>query len=342
VTVPFRVVNINAWIGAIPRGFFGVASLEPPGHKDRRLDALAETLEALSPDVVTLQECLPLPGFARQLADRLGYDLLFRVCNGGLRLFGLGLPPGVGAGEGLAILARRDHGMRHLATTKLSGLGSVNRFWSLQLGPVRYAIAARLVVGGEPVIVVNTHIRYGFPNRATFIKAWEELHAAGHVDTPLAPGWLVRLARVNRRTRDAELRRLGAWLLKLRQRTGGTPIVIGADFNIDPGQPRLELFLNATGYTNLLPEFVPDALTWDPARNPNCQLGLSPTWPDGGRKSIAMLLMTYLDSVPQCPDHIMASPGLHAVRAALCANAPVAGIFPSDHYGILADFDLGR
>ncbi len=337
---PFRVVDLNAWIGCIPRGFFGVASLEPPGHKGARLDAMCAELERLAPDVVTMQECLPLPGFARTVADRLGYDVVFRVCNGGLRLFGLGLPPGVGSGEGLAILARRDVGMRHLATTKLSGLGSVNRFWSIQLGPVRHAVAVRVEVQGRPVIVVNTHIRYGFPNRATFLKAWEDLFAAGHVEAPVPPGWLVRLVRANRRTRDLELRRLGAWLVKLRLKNGAAPIVIGADFNIDPGQPRLEGFLASTGYTNLLPQFMPGVLTWDPARNTNCQLGLSPTWPDGGRKSIAMLLMTYLDSVPQCPDHIMASPGLRAVNAALCADAPVDGVYPSDHYGIVADFDL--
>ncbi len=337
MTTPFRVVSINTWIGCIPRGFFGVASLEPPGNKAARLDALVAELEDLNPDVISLQECLPLPGFARQVAERLGYDVAFRVCNGGLRLFGLGLPFGVQAGEGLAILARRELGMRHIATTKLSGMGSVNRFWSLQLGPVRYAIAVRVDVGGRPAIVVNTHIRYGFPNRATFVKAWSDLHEAGHVEHPVPPTWIVRLARTNRRVRDAELRRLGAWLLMLRQKNAGAPIIVGADFNLDPGTPQMDAFLAATGYTNLLPRFRPGTLTWDPARNPNSQLGLAPNWPDGGRKSLAMLLMSYLDSIPQCPDHVLMSPGLEAVDAALCGDRVFGGVYPSDHYGICAD-----
>lgn len=335
---PLRLIDINTWIGAIPRGFFGIASLEPEGHKARRMDALVEELRGLEPDVIHAQECLPLPGFATELADRLGYDLVYRVCNGGLRLFRLGLPFGVQAGEGLAILARKELGMKRIATTKLSGLGSVNRWWSLQIGPVRYAIAVKLDVGGREVITVNTHIRYGFPNRATFLRAWEELHGAGHVKSPLPPNWIVRLARTNRRVRDAELRRLGAWLLKLRQKNAGAPIIVGADFNLDPGMPQMESFLAATGYTNLLPRFVPGALTWDPLNNTNSQMGLAPTWPDGGTKSTIMLLMSYLDSIPQCPDHILVSPGIDATDAALCCDRPIDGVFPSDHYGIRADF----
>jgi len=340
VTTPLRVINLNAWIGCIPRGLFGLASLEPKGHKEGRNLAIAEELRRLKPDVITMQECLPLPGFAKELADRLGYDMVYRVCNGGLRLLRLGLPRRVQAGEGLVILARPELGMKCIGTMKLSGLGSVNRFWSIQLGPVRYAIAVRIELDGKPVIIANTHIRYGFPNRPTFLKAWSDLHEAGHVASPLPPGWLIRLARTNRRVRDAELRRLGRWLLKLRQKKAGAPLVLGADFNLDPGMPQMEAFLAATGYTNLLPKYQPEALTWDPETNPNSKLGLAPTWPGGGRKSVPMLLMSYLDSIPQCPDHVMASPGLETVGATLCANVSIDGVYPSDHYGICADFTV--
>lgn len=340
MSTPLRLVNINAWIGSIPRGLLGLASLEPNGHKEAREAALVEEMLVLRPDVICMQECLPLPSFATSVAERLGYDVVYRVCNGGFRLFRLGLPFGVQAGEGLAILARKELGMKRVGTKKLSGMGSVNRFWSLQLGPVRYAIAVRVELDGREAIVVNTHIRYGFPNRATFLKAWEELYAAGHVKSPVPASWIVRLARSNRRVRDKELKRLGHWLLKLRQKNNGAPVIVGADFNVDPNTPQMTSFLAATGYTNLLPAFHPGVLTWDPVNNTNSQLGLSPTWPDGGTKGLIMLLMSYLDSIPQCPDHILASPGLEALDVDLCCNVPLDGVFPSDHYGIRADFRI--
>ncbi len=334
---PLRVVDLNTWIGCVPRGFFGVTSLEPPGQKGRRFDALVAEVKAREVDVLLLQECLPMPSFAVQLARRLGYDVLWRVANGGLRMGGWGLPTGIGRGEGLAILARPELRLTPIGERKLSGAGFVTNWCSFQLGPVRLAIAARVQWGGRSVIVVSSHIRYGFPSREAFFAGWAALHARGVARHPTPPAWLARLTKGNDEARDKELRRLARWLLKLRQGDHGAPIILGADFNLDPEAPQVGDFVASTGYLNALPDHWPGILTWDPLNNVHAAAASEVRWPDGRPKSAILQLMAYLDGIPQCPDHLLVSPGIEVAVTGRAFDAPVADILASDHYGIWAD-----
>ncbi len=337
-----RIVNLNTWIGLLVRGVFGVETIEPDGHKDQRTRALVEELRERDPDVITLQECLPLPRFARQVATALDYDLIWRVGNGGVRVLGVGIPPTkLGRGEGLAILAKRSLNLRKLSIKRLSGRGFVNNYVSLQLGPMRYAVAAMIDKDGEQAIVCCTHIRYGFPSQQAFDEGWARLLARGVVDKPTPPRWLLRLLESNRTTRDLEIARLASWLTALSAEHGA-PVVLGADFNLDPGAPQIDEFLAQTGYTNALPRFMPKGtLTWDPTDNYNVRLGLQMTFPDGEPKSMILQLMAYLDAIPQTPDHVMWSPGFEPTAAGLAFTEPRNGVLASDHYGIWADAALG-
>lgn len=333
-----RIVNLNTWVGCLPRGVFGeVVSLEPPGHKKRRFDALLAELRERDPDFVTFQECLPLPSFAVDLAKALDYDVLWRVANGGLRLLGAGFPFGIGLGEGLAILGKKRHRMVSLGTKKLSGAGLVSNWGSLQVGPCRYAIAARAMVDGHPVIVVNTHVRYGFPSHDTFQAGWLEMHRRGVTKLPTPPKWVNDLTQDNGLVRDKEIQRLARWLLELRTKNQGAPVLVGADMNLDPDTPQMLDFVASTGYRNVLPERHPKVLTWDPRANANIAYGIDYKWPDGTDKPVILQMMAYLDSIPQCPDHVLLSPGLDLVDCGRAFDAPRAGTFASDHYGIWAD-----
>ena len=334
-----RIVNLNTWIGVLVKSVLKVTSIEPPGHKRQRFDALVAELRERAPDVVTLQECTPLPGFAQSLADALGYDLYWRVGNSGLRLFQVGLPWGIGRGEGLATLARKDLRLRHVANRRLSGKGLVKNWVAVQTGPVRVATACRVSVGERPVVVVNTHVRYGFPNPDAFWEGWRTLRERGVVAQDEPPSWLLKLLHDNRTQRDLELERLATWALEL-QRAEGAPLVLGVDFNLDPDAPQVARFLDETGYTNVLPRFAPGALTWDPATNYNVGLGTSYTWADGSPKSMILQLMAYLDRIPQTPDHVVCSPGLTPVAGGVAFAEPRGGILASDHYGVWADLEL--
>ncbi|MFO0744599.1 MAG: endonuclease/exonuclease/phosphatase family protein [Myxococcota bacterium] len=333
-----RIVNLNTWVGCLPRGVFGeVVTLEPPGHKRRRFEVLLAELRERDPDFVTFQECLPLPSFAEDMAKALDYDVFWRVANGGLRFMGRGFPSGVGLGEGMAILAKKAHGMRPLGAKKLSGAGFVANWMSFQLGPCRYALAARASVDGRPVIIVNTHVRYGFPSREAFQAAWIEMHRRGVTKEPTPPRWVHDLTHSNGEARDKEIRRLAKWLLELRSQNQGAPVLVGADFNIDPDTPQMAEFLASTGYRNVLPERHPGVLTWDPRDNANIAYGIDFKWPDGSDKSTILQMIAYLDSIPQCPDHVLLSPGLELVDCGRAFDVARDGTFASDHFGIWAD-----
>jgi endonuclease/exonuclease/phosphatase family metal-dependent hydrolase len=331
-----RIVNLNTWIGLLVRGLTRLEKVEPPGHKRRRFDAMVAELKVRAPDVVTLQECLPLPALATDLAEALDYEVVWQVANSGLRLFGFGLPTGIGRGEGLTVLARRGLGLEHLETKRLSGRGLVNDWFSFQAGPVRIALACRVHLDGSPVIVVNTHVRYGFPNHDAFWEGWRTLRERGVVTQAEPPGWLLKLLHDNRTTRDLELKRLADWVGQLR-REHQAPVVIGADFNLDPDTPQMAEFLAETGFTNALPRLAPGALTWDPGGNYNIGFGTKWTWDNGKPKSMILQLMAYLDLIPQTPDHVMFSPGLTLTDGGVAFEQPHEETLASDHYGVWAD-----
>lgn len=333
-----RIANLNTWVGLLVRGLSGVQSVEPPGHKKQRFNALVAEILERDVDVVTLQECVPLPSFAREVARALDYDLIWRVQNSGPRVLGFGLPTGIGRGAGLAIVAKRGLGLKHVDTKRLSGSGLVTNLFSIQLGPHTFAIAGLVHKGGRPALIVNTHIRYSFPSEAAFFEGWEQLRERGTVNRD-PPAKLLKSLRNNRTIRDAEVRRLGVWLHTLSEKHDA-PVILGADFNLDPDTPQLLRFIETTGYDNVLPHYAPEVLTWDPATNYNIGFGNTIAWPSGEPKSRVLQLMAILDSVPQTPDHIMVSRGLEAVAAGLAFDQPREGILASDHYGIWADISF--
>ncbi len=335
-----RVVNLNTWIGCLPRGLIRAVPIEPPGHKQRRIAALLHELRARSADVVTLQECLPLPSFAYQIAQALDYDVLWRVGNSGMRVMGLGLPTGVERGEGLAILAKKTLGLRPIGTKRLSGSGVVTNWCSFQLGPLRWVLAGLVNIRERPVIVATTHVSYSFPSKESFHIGWAELHDRSVVKHREPPGWLVRMAKDNDDVRDKELHRLAAWLRRLQDKHQA-PVILGADFNLDPETPQVVDFLSATQFVNALPTFAPGMLTWDPGGNDNISFDVDHRWPDGEDKPAFLQLMAWLDSIPQCPDHLLVSPGLTLTDAGRAFDRHHDGILASDHYGIWADVRVG-
>lgn len=331
-----RIVNLNTWIGCLPRTLLKVVGIEPPGHKQRRIAALLSELRARSPDVITLQECLPLPSFAQQIADALGYDLVWRIGNSGLRLFGVGYPTGVGRGEGLAILAKRGLGLRQVGSKRLSGSGLVTNWCAFQVGPLRWALAGLVEVQGRRCLVVTTHVSYAFPSKESFRIGWAELHERAVVKHREPPTWLVRMAKDNDEVRDKELQRLARWLARL-QHKHRAPVLVGADFNLDPETPQVSDFLATTGFVNALPQHAPGMLTWDPGGNDNISFDVDHRWPDGADKPAFLQLMAWLDSIPQCPDHVLVSQGLTLTDAGRAFDQHHDGVLASDHYGIWAD-----
>lgn len=336
-----RVLTLNAWTGHVPKSAFKVHRLEPVGHKERRTDALVEEVRELSPDVIFLQECLPQPSFTDALARALDYDHVSKVCNSGVRVFGVGLPAGITHGEGVSILAKRGLGLRLVAVRRLSGVGFANPKVALQFGQLRFAIAAEISVEGRGVALINTHLRYAYPGFETFERAWRELSSRGALRGDPSRT-LQSLVRSNIKVRDDELWRLADLVRRFTHQ--GVPAVIGADFNLDHDSVQMLRFGSELGLVNVLPTVDRRGHTWDPAGNPNIAFSTKDTHPDGSAKNDVWLLTAHYDGLPQNPDHLLVG-GKGVERGALregglAMHRSVRGVFPSDHYGIWADLAL--
>ena len=335
-----RVLTLNAWHGHVPKSALAVLNLEPPGHKAKRTSALLEEVRALSPDAIMLQECLPQPGFTDALARELGYDHVSKVCNSGVRIFGIGLPTGIGHGEGVSILARKGLGLRVVAVRRLSGVGFATPKLAVQFGQLRFALAAEIEVEGRVVGLVNTHLRYAYPVYETFERAWRELAARGALRGEPSR-MLQRMVKSSLKVRDSELWRLADLVRGFTHR--GVPVVVGADFNLDHDTEQMLKFGSELGLVNVLPTVDARGHTWDPVGNPNIAFSMKSTHPDGTPKNPLWLLTAHYDGVKQNPDHLMiggALPKQALKEGGLAMHRSVAGVFPSDHYGIWADVAL--
>lgn len=337
-----RVVTINTWHGHTPKNPWSVVRLEPAGHKEKRTASLLAQLRALDPDVVCMQECLPQHSFTAEVAAALGYDYQSKICNAGLRVFGMGVPAGIGNGEGISILAKRHLRMKLLGVRRLSGIGFANRLAAVQLGQLRFAMAVEVEVRGHKVVVINTHLRYAYPTTGTFYLAWHDLRQLGLLSGDPSET-LVRLILDNMRVRDDELWRLLDWV-RLYARAG-VPVVIGADFNLDHHHDQMMKFTHGLGGLNVLPTADPEnPWSWDPAHNRNIAYSTLTHHTDGTRKGVTHQLAAHYDNVRQNPDHLVLGPTFNRaslVDGGLALHRPHEGTYPSDHYGIWADVKLG-
>jgi hypothetical protein len=336
-----RLLTINAWHGQYPRSPFKVEPIEPPGSKERRTAALLAGVRELDPDVILMQECMPQPDFSRRVAAALGYDEVSKICNSGLRILGRGLPSGIGAGEGLAVLAKRHLGLRPRGVKRLSGFGFTSSLVAAQVGQLHFALAAEVRVGGRPVVLVNTHLRYAYPSIDAFHRAWEDLHAQGALRGE--PGKTFEaIVRRSIRTRDAELARLAGWIEGFARR--GLPVILGADLNLDHDAAQTLHFVDRLGLLNVLPSTSERPCTWDPLGNPNIAYSLAAQHPDGTPKPLIPRLVAHYDAIPQCPDHLMLGPTFRREclrEGGLALDRPYDGVLASDHYGVFAEVRVG-
>ena len=117
------VLNYNIWHGLNPTSALRFDEFETRERREARLAGFLEQARALDPDIIFLQEVNPAPDRSKGIARALGYDRVFLVDNAGIKIGSLGLPTNLRSG--LAILAKKDQGLKKLGGRKLAGtLGS--------------------------------------------------------------------------------------------------------------------------------------------------------------------------------------------------------------------------
>ncbi len=275
-----RVLTINLWGDHAPL--------------DARLDALAEQVGALQPDVVLAQEVRRgdgLPLTAAVLTARLGsaWTAEFQPATiGPAGTWG----PGSSAGEeGLAVLS--PHPITEVRAAELPDVRHMDR---------RILMSARVDVRGVPIYVHTTHLHWRLADGIARERQVVAADEAARAFAPGAPGVHVLGGDFNAAPETDEIRFLVGWHTLEGKRT----VWQDAFARAQPGVP---------------------GWTWS-ATNP------STDW-------IAHLARD------RRIDYLFVSPeqrgGLGRVRSArvVLDAADARGVWPSDHFGVLAEIVIG-
>lgn len=320
-----RIVTINVWAGLDYKGSLRMGEYQTPETRERRTRILLEQLRELDPDVIAVNEANKLPRYARQLAGQLGYDRIHHVGLGGLRAGPLGLP--LNLREGDVLLAGKSLQLESAGRRQLSG-GPVGNFFTCHFADATQVIGGRISVGGRELYLFNTHWHASpFPTPEYFQRL-EERRAAGFIDAEQREQ-LVTEAVEGRKWRLGEARKT---LEFIEEVAGQAPVILMGDFNAVADSEEIAL-LRAAGFRDAYAQKGdPPGHTWDGTVNANIQLQKR-TFPED----------FWLEPKQQRIDYIFfRGPGLEVKKAEVVLDSPRGGLYPSDHFGVMADFQFGE
>ncbi len=313
---------------------------EDAERKERRFAWQIEEIKRLDPDVLLLQEVNPNQREARKYARALGYDELHKVTSCGIHIGKLlKIPRNVN--EGLAILARPSLRLRSAGWKRLSGNAWCTATFGIQTRESRFALFGEIEVGGRKVLLANTHLyspAFMPPNFREDLDALVERGIVTAEHRTEIHGVLdERQARNVREIRD-----LLVEIEKRRRRlaTAGepAPAILGGDFNTEPGTPGVAVVLER-GYASATEREVP---TWDPVVNQvNYETGTKKSEPFDTREIEELIeLLAPRATLARQIDHVFLSPGLETVSVERALDRDRDGIYPSDHFALLATVRL--
>ena len=340
-SVELRVLSFNVWHGLRS----GESKKRFPGEgaerKERRFEWQIEEIRRLDPDVLLFQEVNPNQREARKYARALGYDEIHKVTSCGIHLGKLyKLPRNVN--EGLAILAKPELRLRRLGWKRLSGNAWCTASFGIQTRESRFALFGAIEVRGRPVLVVTTHLFSPAFMPPGFREGLDRLVGAGTLTAAQRREIVdildARLARHVREVRDLD-REIERRRRRLSRGDSPVPVVLGGDFNAEPGTSGLAVLLEE-GYVSATGDR--EVITWDPVVNEvNYGIGTrqSDPVPTFGIPELVDLLAPRRTIARQI-DHLFVAPVPSAVAAERVLDQARDGIFPSDHYGVLATVEL--
>ena len=347
-----RLLTFNLWHGLSPTSPLAFTALEPEERRRLRHELQVEVLRQAQPDIAFFQEVNPVVRRAPALARALDLDYAFQPDLVGLKLFGLGLP--LNLNSGLTILAARHLELRRREGFSLSrpGPNLVQAWGSWQLKEERFALFAEAQIPDfGRVLLVDTHLHHGLELtedfNATVGQVGEELKLPPETLTELRG----RLALGNER-RLTEMGRLLKRVETLTQTSGEpfTAIILGGDFNASPSSG-LSQMLRDAGYRDAWQEAHPNepGYSFDATQNPANHL-LQSEFPltvmvedlsfSGKVKETLLKVAREQEYRPRRIDYIWIKSDHGRVRSAELIGQPDGeGLAPSDHFGVLVDFE---
>jgi endonuclease/exonuclease/phosphatase family metal-dependent hydrolase len=282
-----------------------------------------EQLKKLNPDVIAVNEANKLPSYARSLARELGFDQLYHVGIGGLRIGPVGLPANLREGD--VILARKSLELKRRVRKQLSG-GPVGNFFTFHFADATQIIGGRISVAGREIFVFNTHWHASpFPTNDYFDALDRRLEAGSigedrHVE-------LIDESIGGHDWRLGEARKTVAFVDRI---ANDSPVILMGDFNATAGSKEIGI-LKAAGFRDAYGE-AGDApgFTWDGMVNSNIRLQKK-VYPED----------FWLEPTRKRIDYVFyRGPGLKVLKSEVVLDTPSDGIHPSDHFGVMADFEV--
>ena len=338
-TVPgeIKIVDFNVWHGIDGKGTVKMGEYETAEARAERYAGLVAGLKDLDPDIIGIQEANKVRSYSKRLARDIDRDVVWKVGNSGIKIFGLGFP--VNFSEGLAVFARKGSKLELLASRRLSGGGIQREWFSAHLEEVRYAIAARVRIADRPLIVFNVHTHFSLiPDESTRGKV-DAMIARGELSYEDKAGLFAEIDEGHRWTENDILAVLE--FVRETVREYDHPYIIMGDFNTTLKSEALQKLIAGLGLVDPWAVKNPGraGYTWDPIVNPNTKHDGSPFQADGTtlKRGIDALEAEFDRTVPRRIDFIFLSKhfGHESVKSArLIFNEPVKGRFVSDHIGV--------
>lgn len=176
-----RFVTINAWSGLTYEGTFKSGTYESKEERLFRYGLLVNALKELDADVISINEANMLPGYAKKLSRDLGYDYLYAVRFGGIRLGQAGFP--INVREGHVILAKEYLNLEPGGSRGISG-GYAGNFASFHVMDAQRVLAGKITVGEQVVYLFSTMWHQSEFANDTRLKNLVELYSDDHLNGP--------------------------------------------------------------------------------------------------------------------------------------------------------------
>jgi len=235
-------VTINVWSGLTYNGTFKSGTYESKEERLFRYGLLVNALRDIDADVISVNEANMLPGYAKKLSRDLGYDYIYAVRFGGVRLGQAGFP--INVREGHVILAKKYLNLSPAGSRGLSG-GYAGNFASFHFKDAERILSGKITVGERDVFLFSTQWHQSEFSSDTRLKTLVDLYSEKYLDGPELLG-RVNDAVVGRRQRLEEADKTLEFVSEV---AGENAAVLMGSLNALPGSEEIQKLLEY-GFTD--------------------------------------------------------------------------------------------
>ena len=337
ISEEIKFVTYNVWFGIDGHGTLKMGEYEYPSTRAKRYELLISGLKGLDPDIICLQETNKLPAYAKRVGRDIGYDVVWKIVNSGIKILGHGIP--VNFTEGDTILARKEYDLEYIGAKRLSGSGIQSDLFCFHMSEVRYVSVGLVEISGRPLLVFNAHTHSSIILNDRWIAEVDEMYERGEITADEKDEMLLEMEESHNRT-ESDVLGVISFVQEITEKND-YPYVIMGDFNTTPESPAIQELISELGLLDPYAIMNPGdpCYTWNVDVNTNTAFDDYDYWADGrtpkapidrlwtkfGREENLRLDFIFL-SHHFSPEMI--------TEARIIFDEPVDGLFISDHFGV--------